>query len=406
MINYRPSVPFLSGPAPETLPNVGVGHCYSAEATYRDALEDFLRKALEATRASVGYVMLFNPSETHLATEFATTQDSPYDFPKRVAIGEGLEGQVAITGNAATVPSPNVRTNGKGAKHPSADTDTRSWTQAHCAPLLAEVSAQREPQVIGTLTLLHRKWDARFDKKDAQKAELFASMMATAVLNQRAFMTQRSALMDSLCHLIENLEAKSPLTARHSQHVATLCGFIAERLQLPEMAQAELRQGALLHEIGMLGIPEALLYKPDRLTDAEYVQLQQHTLIGYEICKPLGFSEQMLTLIRNHHEHLDGSGYPDKLRSSQLPLSLRIICVADAFDAMNSYRPYRERMSAASILEQLNRFSGSQFDPVVVEAFLQASEDFRAARAPQRRFAPAGAGAVAALTAPVSSARA
>ena len=103
------------------------------------------------------------------------------------------------------------------------------------------------------------------------------------------------------------------------------------------------------------------------LTEEEYLQLQSHTMIGYEICKPLGFSEQMLSLIRNHHEHLDGSGYPDRLRSSQLPLSLRIICVADAFDAMNSYRPYRERMSAASILEQLNRFSGSQFDPVVVE---------------------------------------
>ncbi len=366
MINYRPSVPFLSGPAPEALPNVGVGHCYSTEAAYRDALEDFLRKALESTRASVGYVMLFNPSETHLTTEFATTQDAPYEFPMRLAIGESLEGQVAITGNAVTIAAP-ARANGKSAKHGSVEMDGRSWTQAHCSPLLAEMSAQREPQVIGTLTLLHRKWDARFEKRDAQKAEMFASMMATAVLNERAFTTQRAALMDSLCHLIENLEAKSPLTARHSQHVAALCGFIAERLQLPEAAQAELRQGALLHEIGMLGIPEALLYKPDRLTEEEYTQLQQHTLIGYEICKPLGFSEQMLTLIRNHHEHLDGSGYPDKLRSSQLPLSLRIICVADAFDAMNSYRPYRERMSAASILEQLNRFSGSQFDPVVVE---------------------------------------
>lgn len=367
MINYRPSIPFFSGPLPESAPNVGVGHCYSSESTYREALEDFLRKVLETTRAGVGYVMLFNSAETHLSTEFAASHDSPYDFPMRVAIGEGIEGQVSITGSAVTVASPASRTNGKSAKHAPAENDTSSWTQAHCVPLLADSDAQREPRVIGTLTLLHRKREARFDTRDEKTAALFASLMATAVLNQRAFVTQRAALMDSLYHLIENLESKSPLTARHSQHVATLCEMIADRLQLPEAAQAELRQGALLHEIGMLGIPEALLNKPDRLTEEEYLQLQSHTLIGYEICKPLGFGEQMLSLIRNHHEHLDGSGYPDRLRSSQLPLSLRIICVADAFDAMNSYRPYRERMSAASILEQLNRFSGSQFDPIVVE---------------------------------------
>ncbi|HLJ55543.1 MAG TPA: HD-GYP domain-containing protein [Chthonomonadaceae bacterium] len=367
MINYRPSVPFLSGTATDTLPSVGEGRCYSSEATYREALEDFLRKALEATHAGAGYVMLFNASETHLATEFAATQSSAFDFPRRLAVGESLEGQVSITATAATVPAPANRTNGKSPVHSSAENDSRYWTQAHCTPLLASASTQRDPQVIGTLTLVHRRRDCRFDARDAQKAALFASLMATAVVNQRAFTAQRAALMDSLCHLIENLEAKSPMTVRHSQHVAALCGMIAERLQLPEMAQAELRQGALLHEIGMLGIPEVLVHKPDRLTDAEYAQLQQHTVIGYEICKPLGFSEQMLCLIRNHHEHLDGSGYPDHLRSSQLPLSLRIICVADAFDAMSSYRPYRDRMSTASILEQLNRFSGSQFDPVVVE---------------------------------------
>ena len=121
MIQYRPSIPFLSGPTPDAAPNVGVGHCYSSESTYRAALEDFLRKALEATRAAVGYVMLFNQAETHLSTEFAASLDAPFDYPMRLAIGERIEGQVAITGTAVTVAAAASRTNGKSAKHAQAE---------------------------------------------------------------------------------------------------------------------------------------------------------------------------------------------------------------------------------------------------------------------------------------------
>jgi HD-GYP domain-containing protein (c-di-GMP phosphodiesterase class II) len=96
--------------------------------------------------------------------------------------------------------------------------------------------------------------------------------------------------------------------------------------------------------------------------------MRQHPVIGYDICRPLQLSEGVLMIIRNHHEKLDGSGYPDGLRGGELPLSLRIVCVADAFDAMSSRRPYRDVMSLNYVLGEMSKGAGTQFDPVVVEA--------------------------------------
>jgi hypothetical protein len=109
------------------------------------------------------------------------------------------------------------------------------------------------------------------------------------------------------------------------------------------------------------------LLKPGQLTPEEFTALKHYPVIGYDMCKPLGLGEQVLTLIRNHPERLDGTGYPDKLKYGELPLPLRILCVADAFDAMSSYRPYRQVMDTKARQEQLNRFAGTQFDPIVVE---------------------------------------
>ena len=194
-----------------------------------------------------------------------------------------------------------------------------------------------------------------------------ASLLAIAVANARMEIRQHSTFLQTMESLATALEARDEYTRGHSQRVCEVSMMIGERMGLSPAALEELRVGTILHDIGKIGVPDAILNKPGRLTDEEFEIMKTHTIKGYEICKPLNLSEGVLMIIRNHHERLDGSGYPDGLRGGDLPLPLRIVCVADAFDAMSSRRPYRGVMPIKKVLAELSRHAGTQFDPVVVE---------------------------------------
>jgi putative nucleotidyltransferase with HDIG domain len=179
---------------------------------------------------------------------------------------------------------------------------------------------------------------------------------------------QRMTFLTTLESLAKSLEARDTYTRGHSQRVCDLSLLIGESLGLSQEALEELRVGTILHDIGKIGVPDQILNKPGRLDDEEFEIMKSHPVIGYEICKPLMLSEGVLLIIRNHHEKLDGTGYPDGLKGGELPLSLRIVCVADAFDAMSSRRPYRAVMDMHKVLGELAKGAGTQFDSVVVEA--------------------------------------
>ena len=175
------------------------------------------------------------------------------------------------------------------------------------------------------------------------------------------------ATMDTLAHLVE---AKDAGTGRHldrtSRHALALA-----RLIDPELAhRPQLVHGFRLHDIGKVGIPEAILTKPGPLRESEWARMRTHPVVGADIVAPIRFLGDAVDVIRFHHERFDGSGYPDGLSGEEIPLSARIFAVADAFDAMTSDRPYRAAMPAARALEEIARCSGSHFDPRVVEPFL------------------------------------
>jgi HD-GYP domain-containing protein (c-di-GMP phosphodiesterase class II) len=132
-----------------------------------------------------------------------------------------------------------------------------------------------------------------------------------------------------------------------------------------------LRLGAAFHDIGKLGIPEATLNKRGALTEEERELLEQHTVIGERILAPVEFLADVLPLVRHAHERYDGYGYPDGLAGEAIPLGARIIFACDAWDAMTTDRPYRKALSAAEAAKEMQRGSGSQFDPEVVEAVMQ-----------------------------------
>jgi HD-GYP domain-containing protein (c-di-GMP phosphodiesterase class II) len=138
-----------------------------------------------------------------------------------------------------------------------------------------------------------------------------------------------------------------------------------------------IRNAGILHDVGKIGISETILQKPGPLTEQELIAVQDHPAIGEKICKPLRSANLLLTVIRHHQERYDGDGYPDNLKGEEIPIEARVIAVADAYDAMTSPRPYRPPMSQRQVIGTLRRESGKQWDPHVVEAFLELIEEER-----------------------------
>jgi putative nucleotidyltransferase with HDIG domain len=171
--------------------------------------------------------------------------------------------------------------------------------------------------------------------------------------------------------LINAMEAKDVYLRGHSQRVAELAGQLAEQLGLDEALCEDLRVAGRLHDVGKIGIREAILNKPDRLTAEEFEHVKQHVRIGLEILQPLFHITQPLKFIEHHHEHWDGAGYPLGLNGEEIPLGARILCAADTFDALTSKRAYREPLEPMAALEHLRVDVGKQFDPRVYDALVR-----------------------------------
>src|SRR5690348_1584127 len=187
-------------------------------------------------------------------------------------------------------------------------------------------------------------------------------------LQQLADSTDRAARYRAAASLAKAVDVRDAYTGSHSERVGELAARIGRRLGLDE-AQIELtRLAASLHDLGKLAIPEEILRKPGTLNESERLVLQRHPQIGFRMLESLGV-EPIAEWVLHHHERWDGDGYPNRLRGEEIPLGARIIFVADAYDAMTSERVYRRSLSPDEAFEELERCSGSQFDPAIVEAF-------------------------------------
>src|SRR3954451_17221680 len=167
--------------------------------------------------------------------------------------------------------------------------------------------------------------------------------------------------------LARAVDAKDSYTRSHCQTVSQLCAVIAAELGFEGDRLSRMRLAGLLHDVGKIGVPDAMLHKPSRLDDAEYEVMKRHSLLGFDIVQAADMPLEA-TWVRHHHERFDGGGYPDRLAGDAIPLESRIILVADAFEAMTSDRPYRKAPGQDFALAELRRHAGAQFDPAVVDA--------------------------------------
>jgi putative nucleotidyltransferase with HDIG domain len=186
----------------------------------------------------------------------------------------------------------------------------------------------------------------------------------------------RTAYVQTIRALAEAVDAKDAYTRGHSERVGVYASKIARQMGFPKEMIERVYIAGLLHDVGKIGVRDAVITKPDRLTPEEYDEIKQHPEIGARILEPVDFLREIVPCVRHHHEWYDGSdsGYPDRLDHDRIPLPSRIILVADTVEAMTSDRPYRKAMPLDVVVTELNKYSGTQFDPTCVDAFLTLLE--------------------------------
>jgi putative nucleotidyltransferase with HDIG domain len=186
----------------------------------------------------------------------------------------------------------------------------------------------------------------------------------------------RTGYIQTIRALAEAVDAKDAYTRGHSERVGVYASKLGRELGLPRELIERIYISGLLHDVGKIGVPDAIITKPDRLTPEEYEEIKRHPEIGARILQPVAFLADVVPCVRHHHEWYDGSsaGYPARLVGDQIPLPSRIILVSDTVEAMTSDRPYRRGLPLEQVLSELHRYSGTQFDPNCVAAMLRLLE--------------------------------
>lgn len=318
-----------------------------------------LEDAIKALHAQAGSIMLLNESKGELRIKVARGLGYETIKKTRVKLGEGISGWVAESGEPLLLID--------GVDDPRFDGVRGGIKDAVCVPL------KTKEKIIGVVNVNDKKEKA-FTSSDVNLLSTLANQAAGAIENAQLFETLHNVYLSTIEALAAAIDAKDPYTHGHSSRVAHYSREIAKMLDLPSLEVEAIQAAAYLHDIGKIGISERILLKVGRLNREEYTLIQTHPEIAAKILSPIQFPWEVLSPIRHHHESIDGGGYPRGTKGDEISLGGKIIAVADAFDAMTSSRPYRSAFSLKDAIEELKRYSGKQFDPRVVDAFLNVLE--------------------------------
>ncbi|MDN5280485.1 MAG: hypothetical protein PWR01_4450 [Clostridiales bacterium] len=342
-----------------------VGRVVSSTLDLKELLTKIMNTATQVMRCETSTVYLIDEQTNELY--FHLVQGDPNVGAKlqeiRLPMGTGLAGWCAQ--NNATVMVPDTEKDPrffKGADKKSGFV-TRSMI---CVPM------RLKDKVIGVLQVLNRTGDIPFNEHDVEMLENVANQAVSAIENARLYENIQKVYLSTIEVLATAIDAKDPYTQGHSRRVTQYSVAIAEELNMTRKEIENVRYAGLLHDVGKIGIKDSIIRKPGRLTDEEYAIIKKHPAIGAKILRPVDFLADKIPGVLHHHEYYDGRGYPDHLTGETIPLDGRIICVADAFDAMTTNRPYRKGLTVKTAIGELKKFSGKQFDPLCVEAFLRA----------------------------------
>ncbi|MHB8730874.1 MAG: GAF domain-containing protein [bacterium] len=332
----------------------------------RVILQVLLDKAATELKADAADVLLLDPETQTLSCAASRGFRSDAVRHLRLRLGEGYAGQVALSGRPVSVEYLN----GSAETHLGRHVRGEGFVSYHAAPLVAKGVVQ------GVLAVLNRsalhptpEWHAFF--------EALAGQAAIAIDNVSLFEDLREAnvgLRMSYDDTIEGwsraLDLRDRETEGHSQRVTQLTLALARAMGVQGADLVHIRRGALLHDIGKMGVPDAILLKPGPLTDAEWKTMRRHPVYARELLEPIAYLRPALDIPYGHHEKWDGTGYPQGLSGNQIPLAARIFAIVDVWDALRSDRPYRPAWSVEKTRAYVQEQAGRHFDPYVVGKFL------------------------------------
>jgi putative nucleotidyltransferase with HDIG domain len=227
---------------------------------------------------------------------------------------------------------------------------------------------------LGVLHLDRSPWQKTFTREDLLLADALAANVSAGIESAQLLRKQRNLFLNTITILAQAVELRDEYTGGHTQRVTSYSLLLGHYLNLSPAEIELVRTGTPLHDIGKIGIPDAILNKPDRLTPAEFEIMKGHTVRGAEILATVPDLQPVIPIVRSHHERWDGKGYPDGLAGEAISRLARIVAVADAFDAMTSDRPYRKGMAVEVAFAEVEKQAGRQFDPQCVQGFLTIRE--------------------------------
>lgn len=325
-----------------------LGRILNSSLSLDEILPTALTQTLDLLQAKTASVMLLDEKGEELRIRLAHGLSQEIVERTTVRLGERVSGRVAATGEPVLI---------KGQEGDDLDSSL-------CVPLLAN------QQVLGVLNIRTKADGSDFTQQDLELAGQLANIAAAAIENASLHDELQALFLSTVSAMANSIDARDPYTKGHSERVTAYAVMIAEELKLHPDELERLRYAGLLHDIGKIRIRDHILHKPGRLTDAEFTEMMKHPQYGVEIMEPVKAFERILPAMLHHHERFDGRGYPHGLAGFDIPLSARILCVADCFDAMTSDRPYRKGMPVGEAVSELAKNKSTQFDPQLVEIFL------------------------------------
>jgi PAS domain S-box-containing protein len=334
----------------------------------RATMELVIRQVIEQLDADAADILLYNPVTQSL--EYALGRGFRTRPPEqiRLRLGEGFAGIAALERHSVLITDLAASGSGEGRDLPVPE---EGFITYYVEPLLANA------QIEGVLELyFRRQFEPELDWIEFVSA--LAVQAAIAIGNATLFSNlQRSNIELSLAYdsALEGwsraIEMRDKDLEGHTRRVTELTLSMARAFEMSARDLVHIRRGAILHDIGKMGVPDRILLKKEPLTNEEWSVIRTHPSVTYELLSPIPYLRPAMTIPYCHHERWDGSGYPRGLRGEQIPLEARIFAVADVFDALTSDRPYRPAWSRKKALEYIREQSGKHFDPQVVEVFLK-----------------------------------